>query len=351
MIIRKNITLEHTQLKKLQPLIDKNEGNLSAAIRDAIDMSDIVLNHYGTVEKVMSSISSGKEELTDRERSIESGKNVMISSPVFMWMLKYTKGIPLDHEILDELLDPLKIRTISDLDKNINAISQESGWKCDVSIYCMDDMDPKTATVAISGSNELYRDFLAQLVIMFMIYNMGLGIDIIHRRATSLRIDLKKQEDGMQLSAANDHFGYLKDAMDELISKREFWKNLIEIYRSLNYNIVSLHKDQYEEIIAGKTPLDEGIFESLSKRHISRIPHPEFLNLLKKTHESMHIIDKIELFENRLNIYHNYKNEGTAERLKDYYISLLRENGHQYEAKYSTSLLVLDHVCCKNLIS
>ncbi len=348
MIIRKNITLENSQLKKLEPFIKKNEGNLSAAIRDSIDIADVVLDHYGTVENAISSITSETNKLTEREQSIDSGKNVMVSSPVFQWMLKYTKGIPLDHEIIDELLDPLKIKTISDLDKNVNIISQESGWNCEVSIFCIDDMDPKTATVAISGSNELYRDFLAQLVIMFMFYNKGLDIDIIHRRATSVRIDLKKPEDGMQMGTANDQFGYLKDAIDEFISRREFWKNLIEIYRSLNYNMVSLYRDEYEEIVAGNIPSDEGIFESLSKHHISSIPHPEFLKLLKKTHESLQIIDKIELFDNGLNIYHNYKNDATVEKLKDYYISLLRANGHQYEAKYSSSLLVLSHVCCKN---
>jgi len=347
MIVRKNITLENIHLKKLEPLINKHEGNLSAAIRDSIDMTDVALLQYGTIEKAIKSITTETKKLSGREQSIESGKNVLIASPVFHWMLKWTQGIPLDHEILDEMLDPLKIKTISELDKHINAISRESGWNCEVSIFCMDNMDPETATVAVNGYNELYRDFLAQLVIMFMVYNMGLDIDVIHRRATSTRIDLIKSEPGANESAAIDHFGYLKYAMDEFVSRSEFWKNLVEIYSSLNYNMVSLHKDQYEEILAGNTPLDIGIFESLSKKHISSIPHPEFLELLKKTHESMQIIDKIELFDNGLNIYHNYKNERAVQKLKDYYISLLSANGHQYEAKYSSSLLVLDHVCCR----
>jgi hypothetical protein len=42
------------------------------------------------------------------------------------------------------LLDPLKIKTISELDKHINAISHESGWNCEASIFCMDNMDPET---------------------------------------------------------------------------------------------------------------------------------------------------------------------------------------------------------------
>jgi hypothetical protein len=347
MIVRKNITLENIHLKKLEPLIKKHQGNLSAAIRDSIDMANIVLLQYGTIEKAIKCLTTQTKELTSCEQSIESEKNVLIASPVFQWMLKWTKGIPLDHEILDELLDPLKIKTIYELDKHINAISHESGWNCEVSIFCKDNMYPETATVIITGNNELYREFLAQFVIMFLVYNKGLDIDVIHRRSTSTRIYLKKREEGAHWSAANDYFGYLKDAVDEFASKKEFWKNLIEIYKSLNYDIVALHKDQYEDILAGNTTLDEGVFESLSKKHISSIPHPEFLELLKKTHESMQIIDKIELFDNGLNIYHNYKNEGAVQKLKDYYISLLGANGHQYEGKYSSCLLVLNHVCCR----
>lgn len=347
MIIRKNITLENDHLKKLEPLLNKNEGNLSAAIRDSVDIADFVLQHYGTFEKAISSITTETKKMTERERSIESGKNVLIGSPIFQWMLKWTKGIPFDPEIMEELLDPLKINTISELDKQINGISRESGWNCEVSIFCMDNIEPETATVTIAGENELYRDFLAQLVIMFLVYNKGLDIDVIHRRATSVRIDLRKLKEGEQSCGANEHFGYLKDALYEFDSRKDFWKNLIEIYRSMNYNMVSLHKDQYEEILAGNVFIDKGLFESLSRQHISSIPHQEFLSLLKKTNESMQLIEKIELFDSEIIIYHDYKLEKAVQRLLDYYISLLKANGHQYEGKYSTSLIVLSHVCCR----
>ncbi|VVB84698.1 Uncharacterised protein [uncultured archaeon] len=347
MVIRRNISLESAHIKKLEPLTKKHEGNLSAAIRDAVDVAEIALHRYGSIENAISSIATEQKDLTAREKSIETGKNVMLSSPIFLWALKWTKGIPLDKVIIDEMLDPLKIKTISELDKYINGISRESGWNCEVSIFCMDDISPATATVTIAGDNELYRNFLAQLVVMFLVHNKGLDIDVVHRRATSVRIDLKKREEGTQPEAANNHFGYLKDAIHEFMSKNEFWRNLIEIYSSVNYNIVSLHKDHYEDILACNTPLDAIIFESISKKHISSIPHRDFLNLLKKTHESQMLIDKIELFDNGLNIYHNYKNEKAAQKIRDYYISLLKANGHEYEAKYSTSLIVLNHICCK----
>ncbi len=348
MVVRKNISIENIHLKKIEPLTKGHNGNLSAAIRDAVDVTEAALRRYGSVEKAISHLNVDKKELTAREKSIESGENVLLSSPIFLWMIKSTKGLTLDKEILDELLDPLKINTLSELDSRINEISSESGWNCKVSIFSMDDIAPETATVAIAGDNEYYRDFMAQLVVMFLVYNKGLDIDVVHRRASTIRIDLKSREKGTQPVAVKQHFGYLKDSIDEFMSKQDFWNNLIEIYRCVNYNMVSLYRDQYEELLSDNAILDAGIFESLSKKHISNIPHSDFLKLLKKTHESLRIVDKIEIYDYDINIYHNFKNEKAIQAIRDYYLSLLRANGHEYEAKYSTSLIVLNHTCCRN---
>jgi molybdopterin converting factor small subunit len=348
MVVRKNISLEPNHIKKLESLISKHNGNLSAAIRDAIDITDASLHRYGSVEEAISKITSDKKNLTGWEESIESGRNVLLSKPIFMWMLKSTKGIPLENEIFEEVLDPLKITTISELDKKINKISRESGWNCQVSLFSMDDINPATATVTIAGDNELYRDFVAHLVIMFLAINKWLDIEVVHKRANSTRIDLKCREKGTQPVAAMKYFGYLKDAMGEFKSREEFWKNLVEIYSSVNYHMVSIYKGNYEELLASNSLMDAGIFESISKKHIGSIPHQDFLKLLKKTEESLLIIDKIEILENGINIYHNYKNEKAIQNIRDYYISLMKANGHEYKAKYSTSLIVLNHICCNS---
>ncbi len=348
MVVRKNISLEPDHIKKLESLILKHNGNLSAAIRDAIDITDVSLHRYGSVEEAISRIAADKKNLTGREESIESGRNVLLSKPIFLWMLTSTKGIPIENEIFEEALDPLKITTISELDKTINNMSRESGWNCQVSLFCMDDINPTTATVTIAGDNEFYRDFVAHLVIMFLAINKGLDIEIVHKRATSTRIDLKYREKGTQPVAAIKYFGYLKDAMREFKSREEFWKNLVEIYSSVNYNMVSIYKGNYEELLASNSLMDAGIYESISKKHIASIPHQDFLKLLKKTEESLQIIDKIEILENGINIYHNYKNEKVIQKILDYYILLMKANGHKYEAKYSTSLIVLNHICCNS---
>jgi len=262
-------------------------------------------------------------------------------------MLKWVRGIPFENEKFEDVLDPLKINTISELDKRINDINRESGWNCQVSIFCMDDINPASVTVSISSDNELYREFVAQLVVMFLANYKSLDIDVVHKRATSIRIDMNIREKGTQPVAAFKYFGYLKDIMSELRSKEEFWKNLMEIYGAVNYNMVSIYRGNYEDMLACNLPVDAGIFESISKKHIANIPHQDFLELLKKTEESLLVVDKIEIMNDVINIYHNYNNETAIKKIRDYYISFMRANGHEYEAKYSTSLIVLNHVCCK----
>ncbi len=348
MVIRKNISLEQSYLKKLELLTNKHNGNLSAAIRDAIDIADAALKKYGSYEEALSKINSGKKDLTGREESITSGRNVLINRPVFLWLLKWTKGIPLESEVFEEMLDPLKIRTISELDKKINELSSESGWNCQVSIFCMDDINPTTATLTVTGENEFYRDFVSQLVAMFLVNNKVLDIDVVHKRATTTRIDFKGREKEMPPLNALSYFGYLKGVMSEFRSREEFWKNLVEIYRSLKYNMITVYRGSYEELLTGNMDADAIIFESISKKHIASIPHQEFLKMLKKIEESVLRVDKIEILENSINIYHSYKKEKAIQKMQDYFVSLLRENGHEYNAKYSSSLIVLNHVCCGN---
>ncbi len=348
MVVRKNISFESIHLKKLEPLTVKHNGNLSAAIRDAIDIAEASLHRYGSAQEAISKIQSNEKNLTGREQSIDSGKNILLSRPVFLWLLRSTKGIPLQNEIFEEVLDPLKIVTISDLDRKVNELCRESGWNCQVSLFCMDDINPHTISVTMTGDDELCRDFVAQMVVMFLANNKEMDIEAIHKRATATRIDMKRRESGTQPSAARKYFGYLGDTLNEFKSKEEFWKELIEIYRAVNYNMVSLYKGNYEELLASDSHNDAGLFESISKKHISSIPHQDFLKLLKKTEESMLIVDKIEIIHNGINIYHSYRNEKAIKHIRDYYMSLLKANGHEYEAKYSTSLIVLNHICCKN---
>jgi len=53
MLIRKNISLDDKYLKKLQPLLDANDGNLSAAVRDTIEVADTALTYHKSIDEAV----------------------------------------------------------------------------------------------------------------------------------------------------------------------------------------------------------------------------------------------------------------------------------------------------------
>jgi len=50
-LIRKNVSLYEEDLKKIAGLVEKHEGNLSAAMRDMIDFVDLMLRKFGSLEE------------------------------------------------------------------------------------------------------------------------------------------------------------------------------------------------------------------------------------------------------------------------------------------------------------
>ncbi len=341
MIVRKNVSLDESYLNKIKPLLNAHEGNLSAAIRDAIDLTYTAVKEYGSFEAAQEALNSPQKRLSPIEESVQQGESVVLNRPFFLWLLKSARGLLIDLEIVEELLEPGQLKTISDLDRRMNTLSREWGWDIEVSIYTMDNLNPQTATLSVSGSSELIREFAAQCVSLFLHHYKGLLIENLHRRASSIRVDYSKKG-----RTVKECFGSLQDRAVELQHREDFWTNLIKIYQTLNYDLVVLQREHYENLLLGRTPRDTRLFESLTGNHLDQIPHQTFLETLKKVQETMQIADKIEILPDGINIYHNYKDETAISKLKNYYLELLAENGHTYDAKCSSSLIILKHTCC-----
>ncbi len=79
-MVRKNVSMGDIYLKKLQPFLDKNNGNLSAAIRDAIELADVALEGHESVEDALDYFTKDSAKYSRiRNNLIESGEYVLIS--------------------------------------------------------------------------------------------------------------------------------------------------------------------------------------------------------------------------------------------------------------------------------
>jgi hypothetical protein len=77
-MIRRNISLYEEDMKKIEGIVEKHEGNLSTAMREIIDFVDFMLRKFDSLEEAK---KIGREI-----------KGVCIPDTILNWFLTYTKA-------------------------------------------------------------------------------------------------------------------------------------------------------------------------------------------------------------------------------------------------------------------
>ena len=346
MLIRKNISLDEKYLKKLQPLMDANDGNLSAAIRDTIELTDAALQNHGTIEESIDALNTPVVSPTRFDDLLENGEHLIINRMALKWLIKNSSGCLVDEELVDELINPFSIQTMMELDTYLNNLSQEFGWEIEVSIFCMDAIDPDTATITFSNGDPYLRDFFAEHIALFLAKWKQLDIDDLYRRSKSIRIDFKKSTvvpDEVP-PGIKEHFGRLDLIYSELHEKEAFWSGLVNAYKVTGYNMVAIPKNQFESIAAGNVPDGVPIFETVTNHPIADIPLSELLVLFKRFYSVSQIVNNIEIQlesgNESVKIQHDYRDEKTIMKLIQYFSNIFEANGHKFDVTHSSSLII-----------
>ncbi|MGC1119642.1 MAG: hypothetical protein WBA22_00990 [Candidatus Methanofastidiosia archaeon] len=141
MEVRKNVALDHKHVKMLQPLIMKHQGNFSAAIRELVELMDILQEKYGSIDMLRESSLVKKSR---RDQYIEDHYGVVVPSQILHWLLKNRDiHVPPKQYLLFSLYSYL--REQSDLDEKIhehsadwervlNEFYGDLGWPIDIRI-------------------------------------------------------------------------------------------------------------------------------------------------------------------------------------------------------------------------
>ncbi|MGP8321289.1 MAG: hypothetical protein ACT6FE_03055 [Methanosarcinaceae archaeon] len=349
MLIRKNISLDEQYLKKLQPLLDANDGNLSAAIRDSIELTDTALKHHGTIEESINALKTPNSSPFRFDELIKNGDNIIINHTTLKWLIKNSSGCLIEKELVDELINPFSVRTIMELETYLNNLSQRFGWGIETSILCTDSLEPETARIVLSNGNLYLRDFFAEHIALFISKWKHLDINDLYRRSKSIRIDFKKAPfaSGKVPPGIKKHFGDLDRIYKELRSRPDFWTGIINIHYMTDYNIVSIPKNQFEDITAGIVPDGIGMFEAITNQPIKDIPLSELLVLFKRFYSISqivnHIVIHLEPYNESVKIQHDYKDDKTISNLIRYFSNIFKANGHTFDVVRSNRLIIFKH--------
>jgi hypothetical protein len=346
MLIRKNISLDDKYLKKLQPLLDINDGNLSAAIRDTIEISDTALKYHKSIGEAIRFLKEtpAKEELND---TIQNGENIVINKTMLEWLFRYTRGRLTDEELVNELINPFEIQDMKQLEEYLNRVSRTYQWTIRTSIKCEDIHNPESALVLLSNATVNSREFFAQLISHFLARWRQLDVEHVFRRANSTQISFKKNlsvSSNEIMPGIRKHFGYLDVVCKELDDNTEFWTQLMYTYNVERFNLVTLHRSQFEIFATGEVPNPTKILERLCKQSVCGMSLPDLLIHFRRMYLAIQLVKNIEIClepgKEAVTIFHDFKNEKVIHNLVRYFSNIFMENGTPFETFSYSSMIV-----------
>jgi len=215
-MIRKNISLYEEDMKKIEWIVKKHEGNLSAAMREIIEFVDFILRKFGSFEEA--------------KKIEQRTKGVRLPWGILSWFLTYTSECLPDEDVAASIEEISAIESVSDL-----AEIADMGLPVDIEVDADDDRNPSAVTIRLTGERT-HTEFVAKIVACFLAENKGLAVEDVFRRTAFTTVKLKKGEEGERESEGDykkvresliKHFGEQHIMMQEILNKTRFWNAMI----------------------------------------------------------------------------------------------------------------------------
>ena len=319
MIVTRHISLDDDCIRKIEPYVEKHNGNFSAAIREIIDR-------------------------TGKKSSLENLAIIDIS--LFKWMLNEMDGKLVPDNVLDELMDPALINSMGKLKEYLKNKFSKLEWDIDLILNCDNDRHPSEVLIELKGASQKIK-FVACLISQYLVKNSlehePLGIKSVVNFNESIKIELSKSTKKDAIESLDRNFGSMDHLIKAVRSRPGFWKAIFNRHLLSNYNMVTMHMNYFEDLLAGKVPMGEITIEILAKKPIQEIPLKEMLYLIKEVYEVSRVADRVEIEGENIILFHSYRNKEAIEKLKKSIVLLLEANGHLYDVKSTANMIVLMH--------
>ncbi len=213
-MIRKNISLYEEDMKKIAKIVEKHEGNLSAAMREIIDFVDFMLRKFGSLEEA---------------RKIEKRtRGVCLPYGMLNWFLTYTSECLPDEAAAGSIEEICAIESVSDL-----AEIAGMGLPIELNVTANDERNPSEVEVKITGER-MYTEFVAKTIACFLAGSMEMEVEDVSQHATSITVRMKRagntntERDYKRMrNSLIKYFGARHIMMQEILSKPRFWNDMI----------------------------------------------------------------------------------------------------------------------------
>ena len=319
MNITRHISLDDDHIEKMKQYIDKHNGNFGAALREMINLA-------------------GKYSYRSNSSAIDIS--------LLNWTLSEIEGILIPEYILDEIINPLLINSMGELEEYMKKRFSELGWGIDLVLKYDRDSFPSDVLIEIKGPSQRIR-FVACMICQYLVKNSLTQAPLEIKKVTvsteCIKVELLRSNKKDAKKSLCSFFGERDEVMKTIKSRPAFWKALIARHLLGNYNMVTVHRNYFEDILSGRIPLGEIMIENLAKKPVRDIPLPEMLSFIKEIYETSRIADRVEIDKDTIALFHNFRTKEAIEKLKQSLILLLESNGHLYDAATIANMIVLRH--------
>ncbi|MCE8422305.1 MAG: hypothetical protein J5U16_00030 [Candidatus Methanoperedens sp.] len=305
--------------------MEKHKGNLSAVIREVIDLAEAAFQDPDSVKKLISGLK----------------KEQNLTSSTILWTLRNLSGRLPDNETINNIMGS-DIFSLSDIEQRLNELGSEIYWNSSIKVSTDNNFQPTNAIFSITGKNHDINNFLASIISSYVAKKFNLGVSKNRSIEESFELHLVKGDPEWALRSVRENFGYLEDTLSELYRKSDFWNILISIYIKMNYEMTVIPAPFFEDILAGNTTHKiTTVMERFCGRPIKEIPHEEFLKNLKLLYQTMGLFEDIDMTRDSLIIRHGLTDRTSIKKLSNMIVELLNLNGLTYNPTIGDNLIVL----------
>jgi hypothetical protein len=348
-LIRKNVSLDETHLQKLQPLLEKHKGNLSAAVREIIDLASPDLENRGTPEEIAEKLRKERIFSGKKEELLSSEESVTMNQQMMTWLVRSCAGKLIDEDVVHGLINPYIITTLSELEEHLNCSSKRMGWKIEVSGPRSEGSEDWPLIMDFTGGDRDFREFLVEAVCIFLSRWMNLDVEALYRKSNSITVYLKNfvRHDPEEVTpGVRKYFGCRDLLYREIEKKPEFWVSLAELYQRFNYRRVNLDKDLFKSLMVGEVPDITKYFEIKAGCSLREIPLSELLKLFKYLVMTSQLVNDVEICtekgKERMKIRHDYSDEKVIAKMIQVFSGVFEAGWHKFSLNSVSELLIFD---------
>ncbi|MCX9080722.1 MAG: hypothetical protein OIN83_00835 [Candidatus Methanoperedens sp.] len=320
MTVSRHISIDDEHLEKIKPYLAKYQGNFGGALKELIDQGSLY-------------------------RSRNNAQSIDIS--LLNWMLTQMDGILIPDNVLYELIVPLlQNDSMKKCEENLNYCFHNLKLGVDLVLKYDNESLPLEVIIEIRGHPDK-TEFAAKIASQYLVNNSPgnspLEIRSVNNYGGSYKIELAISNKKDAQRSLVTFFGGTDEIINVIKSRSDFWSSMIKKHVLCDYNMVTVHRNYFEDLAGNKLPTEEITIENLANKPIREIPHKEMLFWIKEVYETSRIVDKLDIENDSLIVSHSYRKENAINLLKKSLIMLLESNGHLYDAKRVANKIVLTH--------